>query len=148
MKKYVHYGHKSFDKNLFIPIINGRSFLTKPIGGLWASPIDAEYGWKNWCKDEEFCKCEDENSFTFTLTNNARVLYINDISDTDNLPELNPDISSEFKISSWVCLDFEKLKEEYDAIEIKISGRGIYFGLYGWDCDSILIMNPDIIEVI
>ena len=142
MKKYIHYGHRSFNRNLFIPIANRRN-LAKPIGGLWASAVDADYGWKDWCEDSDFRKCENENSFIFTLSDNARVLYIDNISDTDNLPKT----SGEFKLCSWVCLDFEKLKDEYDAIEVKISGDGIYFGLYGWDCDSILIMNPDIIEV-
>ena len=143
MKKYIHYGHKSFNKDLFTPIINRRN-SAKPSGGLWASATDAEYGWKNWCEDSDFRKCENENSFIFTLSDNARVLCINNISDTDNLPKTN----GEFKLCTWVCLDFEKLKEKYDAIDVKISGDGIYFGLYTWDCDSILIMNPDIIEVI
>lgn len=140
MRKYIHYGHKSFDKDLFTPIVNKRN-SAKPVGGLWASATDADYGWKNWCEDSDFRKCEDENSFIFTLSDNARVLHIDNISDINNLPKID-------SICSWICLDFEKLKEEYDAIEVKISGNGIYFGLYSWDCDSILIMNPDIIEVI
>ena len=46
----------------------------------------------------------------------------------------------------WTTLDFEKLAQEYDAIEVLISGDpGLYYELYGWDCDSILIMNPEII---
>ena len=26
----------------------------KPYGGLWASDINAKYGWKSWCEDENF----------------------------------------------------------------------------------------------
>ena len=48
-----------------------------------------------------------------------------------------------------IFLDFEKLSKEYDAIEVNISEcRDLYYSLYGWDCDSIVIMNPDIIEEI
>lgn len=142
MKKYIHYGHKNFDRNLFVPIANRKDFA-KPIGGLWASATDAEYGWKDWCKDSNFCECKEENSFKFILSDNARVLKINTISDTKYLPKAD----STLKYCMWICLDFEKLKDEYDAIEIDISGDGIYFGLYGWDCDSILIMNPDVVII-
>ena len=46
-----------------------------------------------------------------------------------------------------MALDFEKLSKEYDAIEVFISkDEQLYWDLYGWDCDSILIMNSDIIE--
>ena len=44
------------------------------------------------------------------------------------------------------CLDFEKLSKDYDAIEVIDIGK-FYWALYGWDCNSILIMNPDIVEV-
>jgi hypothetical protein len=33
----------------------------------------------------------------------------------------------------------------YDGIEIEINSVDIYFDMYGWDVDSILIFNPDII---
>lgn len=45
-----------------------------------------------------------------------------------------------------VCFDFEKmLADGIDAVEIEIDE--LYYALYGWDCDSILIMNPDIVVV-
>ena len=48
--------------------------------------------------------------------------------------------------SSWILLDFEKLAETYDAVEVSISSDfDLYYKLYGWDCDSIVIMNPDVV---
>ena len=46
--------------------------------------------------------------------------------------------------------DFEKLLSDgVDAIELFISDdRELYWSLYGWDCDSILIMNPDVVREI
>lgn len=45
-------------------------------------------------------------------------------------------------------LDFEKLKEDYDAIEVLISKDSrLYWSLYSWDCDSLLVLNKDIIEL-
>ena len=44
-------------------------------------------------------------------------------------------------------LDFEKLAEQYDAIKVSISSDyRLYRALTGWDCDSILIMTPDIVN--
>ncbi len=142
-KKYIHYGHKSFDRNRFMPIRNERCF-TKPRGGLWASPVDAEYGWKKWCDENEFRECNLDNSFTFTLSPEARVLYIGNIGDLDGLPQ----VKNEFSYSGWCQLDFEKLLEMgYDAVEISISADNrLYWALYGWDCDSIVILNPNVIE--
>jgi hypothetical protein len=46
-------------------------------------------------------------------------------------------------------LDFEKLARDYDAVEILAgSNVDLYYAFYGWDCDSILIMNPYVIKEI
>ena len=141
-KRYIHYGHKSFDRNRFVPIRNRRVF-TKPDGGLWVSPINAEYGWKQWCEENEFRECRTGNSFTFTLTPDAKVLYL---CSADSLGSL-PQIKDELALSDWCMLDFEKLLElGYDAVEISITASPqLYWSLYGWDCDSILVMNPEVI---
>ena len=144
METYIHYGHKNFERNLFLPIQNGY-FLSKPTGGLWASNIKAKWGWKDWCKSEHFRDCNTSNSFSFTLSNKAKILRI---TSAEQL-KLIPQIKSNFPFLSWVLPDFEELAKEYDAIEVYISySWKLYCDLYGWDCDSILIMNPDIIKVI
>ena len=48
-----------------------------------------------------------------------------------------------------VVPDFEKMVEDgVDAIKLNLSKGDyeLYYEFYGWDCDSILIMNPDIIR--
>lgn len=152
-KKYIHYGHSSFDRNLFTPIRN-REMLTKPSGGLWASAVDAKRGWKDWCTENDFSTDRLSESFEFTLSENARVLHIYDVEQLADLPETEQDLSL------WYCLDFEQLLNDgWDAVEVHLSedssniekyilGNTLYCMLYGWDCDSILIMNPDIVEVI
>lgn len=112
-------------------------------GGLWASGINAKYGWKDWNESEKFAECNKENSFIFTLSDSANVLYINSVKDLENLPKT---LQNAFCFTSWISLDFEKLAEIYDAVEVNISNDyDLYYKLYDWDCDSILIMNPDVV---
>lgn len=153
MKEYIHYGHKYFNKNIFNKIKNDL-WIIKPIGGLWASPVDTKYGWKNWCEENDFRECNEENSFKFTLSKNANVCHIYSVKDLENLPrqELPPE---HYSVNRKYILDFENMVNSgYDAIELHLSEEvrvsdnfmdNLYWQLYGWDCDSILIMNPDII---
>ena len=140
-KKYIHYGHKHFQPEMFCPISN-RGQWVKPNGGLWASPMDASFGWKDWCYGSNFRECNVENSFTFTLSESARVLVIDNNESLLKLPQIVP----EYMHDLWCMLDFEKLVDEYDAIELDMSSDGrLYWSLYGWDCDCILVMNPNVV---
>ena len=137
--EYIHYGHKHFEVNEFEPISN-RELFPKPFGGFWASPVNAEYGWKDWNESEHFRECKLENSFKFRLNEKAKVLRIKSVNDLEELPK------AQDGFGYMVILDFEKLAEQYDAIEVTIGyDRYLYYALYGWDCDSILIMNPDVV---
>lgn len=51
--KFIHYGSKEFDKDRFTEIHN-IPMCNKPSGGLWASPVGVEFGWKEWCEDNDF----------------------------------------------------------------------------------------------
>lgn len=145
-KTYIHYGHSEFSKELFNPIKNNN--FVKPMGGFWASDINAKRGWIDWCRDEDFRLDRLSSSFKFKLSDNARVLLIEQISKLNGLP-LTEEGLIIFDIAGTIYIDFEKLMENYDAIEVIISSDyNLYYTLYGWDCDSILIMNPDIVEPI
>lgn len=140
--KYKHYGHTSFDKSAFEPIKN-IPMLTKPNGGFWACKDDAEASWKEYCDEATTISIDENNFFCFVLSDDAKVLKIDSYEILEGLPQFKNSLRS---VSQWVFLDFEKLSLEYDAIEVLISeDHAIYDALYGWDVDSILIMNPDII---
>jgi hypothetical protein len=124
--------------------------MVKPKGGLWGSPIGCRFGWKEWCKSSKYKECSDENSFHFKLTEDANILTICSVNDLDDLPKAESPFSC---ISSWILLDFENLmKNGVDAIQVNMSDdrntdiiNRLYFRLYGWDCDSILVMNKEVI---
>lgn len=145
MKTYIHYGHNKFERDKFVYPYN-RRYFNKPFGGLWASRTDAECGWKDWCEQENFRECSINNSFLFTISDNANILYINCVEDVKKLPNQNLDLT----LTTIKTVDFEQLiVNGIDAIEFNISNDdGLYMALYGWDCDSTLILNPDIIKTI
>ena len=148
-KRYIHYGHNDFSKEAFAPIKN-RRVSNKPYGGLWASPVDAPFGWKNWCKDAGFRECSEENSFEFSIAPEAKILVIDSSAKAKRLPQ-RPLSVDELGIRGLlpVTPDFERLAEVCDAIEFRLSDdRSLYHTMYCWDCDSILIMNPDIIRAV
>ena len=141
-REYIHYGHDHFDVEIFDTVSNHGGLWVKPGGGLWASPVDAEFGWKDWNHGSKFVRCDDNNSFTFRLSDEARVLVI----DSDEILDGLPQRKEEYKRNMWCLLDFEKISEDYDAIELVLSADSrLYWSLYGWDCDCILVMNPNVV---
>lgn len=140
-KKYIHYGSQAFNPERFDEIKN--NMPTKPTGGLWASPIDANFGWREWNAESHFMTCNKENSFVFTLSEKAKVERMYMLSDVDSLPQRDLGYST-----NMVAINFEAcVNQGIDAIELCTLGNGLYWALYGWDCESIIVLNKDVIEV-
>lgn len=145
-KEFIHYGHICFRKRLFEPVANYEYYFTKPIGGLWGSPIDG-FGFKVWCEIEGYEKPDHyfDRWFKFKLTDDAKIFVLdgNDIEEIKHIPSIvnnhpNIDIKEYF-------IDFKEASKKYDAIFL--ANEALYhYLLYGWDCDSILIMNPDVVD--
>lgn len=150
---YIHYGSTHFRPEAFVEPKN--TGWVKPAGGLWAclKNNDKAYTWKDWNESECFTDCSEENSFSFTLKDNTNVHYIYTDYDLYKLPILHDDIERINHRCGFI--DFEKcLQMGIDAIELRYFGDWgkslhndtLYWDLYGWDCDCILILNPDCIE--
>ena len=142
---YIHYGADKFEKEKFKPIKNCDCW-SKPFGGFWASRDGDEDGWRTWCEDQDFYPEKLEHSFIFTIKPSANVIEIANEEDILKLPQWKP-VAGSIKYCRSFYPDFEEcLRKGIDAIEITNINEA-YMGLYGWDCNSILIMNPDIVEV-
>ena len=147
---FVHWGHREFDINLFQNIKN-REMFVKPSGGLWASPFDTDYSWKQWCDDNNFNhtigidKYVDTNKFYFKLKENSNILVVDKTSKLSELPKCEYG----FNMVDMVIIDFEKLSKVYDAMIVLMSNdKNLYWDLYGWDVDSILVFNKNCVEMI
>lgn len=143
---YIHYGNTYFDPKKGFPIKNEVDW-SKPIGGLWASRKNASFGWKDWCAVEEFRECNYDNSFEFIIKDESKVSVISSLHQLHLLPKLKNQ-NSVFGYH----IDFERcVQSGIDAIELcwygneykNVSSGDLNFALTGWDCDSIVVLNPD-----
>lgn len=141
----IHYGAKKFVPKKFFPVKN--SDWKKPKkGGLWTSPVDSKWGWKDWNDSEQYIKCDKYNSFTISLKSNAKIFVINSHEDFINAPLING-------YNDTMVLDFELISKKYDAIWLTEEGEfktryNVKNNLYGWDCETVLVMNPNCFNVI
>ena len=153
---WITYGSDKFDKNKFEPItLNWRTQLNnKPAsGGLWACPLNAEYGWKDWCQDEDFNTSSLDKSFTFKLKYCAPIYVIDTKEDLINISTKKADEA----LYNLYCIDYERLMDEgFCGIyvtkngsrlrsDIRIGDKTI-LGLSCWDVESICVFYPEVIE--
>ena len=141
--EFVHFGSSRLDRNKFKDI-SEENYCggLKPRGGLWGSNESVEsYGWRKWCRDNEY-ECDTSSYFRFRLKDSARLLVVtgDELLEQNHLYAMGHPPSSTFK-------DWTSIRERYDAVYIAAgSDRDLYFKYYGWDCDSILVLNFDSIE--
>ncbi|MDR6548502.1 hypothetical protein J2810_004592 [Chryseobacterium rhizosphaerae] len=141
----IHYGSSRYKEELFRPITN--DLFDKPSGGLWTSPVNSEYGWREWAKSADFKHYEDHESFQIMLKKTAKVLIIDKPKDLESIPQRKDIPEMQF----FRYLDFENITNEYDAIYLTLNGlwrtkdylQDSEHKLYSWDCESVIIMNKD-----
>jgi len=161
--RYIHYG-----SNEYIPFAGVRNIRNwqKPEGGLWASREGDPDGWEAWCRKEGYQLHLLEKHFSFSLVSGSRVLPLENETQLIDLPKQKPwqpkDLSwmetlradqiptpeqmDEWLRPNWCLLDFEKMAKSYDAIEL-VNAGAFRQSLNLWDCNCILVMNPDIVRV-
>lgn len=146
--KCIKYGSKSFNRKKFNPIKN-KDWI-KPSGGLWASPIKSNWGWKDWCKSQEFQL--EKLSIFFKFTFKGKAFVINNLEDSAKLPwKPNPILPKKLILNSSFSfayvIDFELLSKKYDGVFLTVQGEfetrfPRKYSLYGWDCETLLVLNP------
>ena len=136
----IHYGSDKFIPEKVLPVKNDNWVKPKRDGGLWTSPIDSKWGWKDWNDCEQFRDCDEQNSFTVYLKPDAKIFVIDSLEDLKDAPLIDG--------YSKRVLDFEFLAQKYDAIWLTEKGQNethlsYPIDLYGWDCETVLILNAD-----
>lgn len=157
---FITYGFH-VDKEKFKPISpeNKRYLMNKPDGGLWASPVDSEWGWKDWCEAEDFRTESFEVWTKWKLKDPSKILIIDSYEDFEKLMDKYGSCNKIF--TSMYFLDFWKIKEDgWDGILLTDKGntechfpyqenyKGTNINLNSWDCESIVVWEWDQIKVI
>lgn len=155
---YRHYGAEKYDPDKVSSIKNRYDGFNKPYGGLWASDIKSIRPWKTWCQNEGFHTGTLDKYFEFQLKDTARVLRFENKEQVGQFlknPQYKKYVEEKKLDNPWFSkdkcpiIDFEKIVEAFDAIEIMAgSDEKLYDAFYGWDCDSIVILNKEVIEPI
>lgn len=135
-----HYGSDTYLPEKVLPVQNSKWIKPKKEGGCWTSPVDSKWGWKDWNEGEQFAECNERNSFTICLKETAKIFVIDSLEDLKNAP-LTDGYSTR-------VLDFEAIAKYYDAIWLTEKGQNAThfsypLNLCGWDCETVLILNPD-----
>lgn len=139
----IHYGNSEYNKRK-VKKIKNQNWI-KPQGGLWTSPVDSEFGWKDWCEAENFRDCEEGNSFKLKFKTGTKIAIIDSLPDLEGMP-FQPN-NAVFSITKFI--DYEYLvKIGVDAIWLTANGQwktrlSSSVNLYGWDCDTVFIMNKN-----
>lgn len=141
---YIHRGHDMFyPQALQAPDwISARSL--KPECALFACKQETD-DWIKWCLSEGYGTEEGwQPNFVFTLSDNANLLVIDDISKYRNLYPYYREDRPYGIVYNW-----KDVREQYDAVYIDLSAdyRLIEkFPLY--DVNQLIVFNPDVVEVI
>lgn len=108
----------------------------------------SEYGWARWCAENMPCLLSKASSFSFTLRPDANVIRLRGVADVLDLVNMRPEfVTNPLQDNYKVCLDFERMVGSgVDVLEISIKKLDQMFE--GWDCDSLLVMNPDVVVTI
>ena len=152
-KKYVTYLEDEFNYRKLVDYkyVNDEiNSLNKPTGCLWASPVDASYSWMDYCTDNEILLDRFNHSIEFNIKEGNKILEIG-MKDVENYGK------QESYINNYIVddrLDFKKLYNDgIVAVELLDACIGHCFinkleaNFNAWDCDSIVILNPECINI-
>lgn len=162
--KFIHYGSSSFDPDKFKQVedVPENYFKVKPDGGFWASPLDSKNGWHDWCVRENYFDCHIKKQDCFIFEFTGKIKIIDSYDDLENMPWFNwleeSIFGRKFGTERWfssigLTISFETAKDYYDAILLTNKGMQITRFTHPmstnlWDCESLLVLNPEHIKKI
>jgi hypothetical protein len=139
MNRFIHYGCDVYKPREFKEIQNSTWFETKPEGGLWVCPIDSEFSWQMWSSREEVMVYKLDTCFTLQLKCNAKVYIIRDLDSLKDIVTIDEDKN--------IRTNYEQLALKYDLVwltnEGRLNTRQTFPGTFGWDCESLIILNKN-----
>tara|TARA_R100001086_G_scaffold99295_1_gene49531 strand:+ start:298 stop:714 length:417 start_codon:yes stop_codon:yes gene_type:complete len=133
----IHYTDNTAWQLLPITVANGSH--TKPWGALWTSPAGSNRSWSEWCQDQEFGI--DRLAVGVTLdVSLERALVINSQAD---LLKLDWRQDGRYKYPDWESM----ANRGVDVVHLTANGLdATRYELYGWDCESVVVLNSQAVS--
>jgi len=147
--RVVHYTKEAgFElRPITIKNVGTEGIWGKPEGGLWASPVDSKFGWQDWCRAKDFRDTGKQLRVILDIDTGS-FITINSQADLSQLPWYPPLAG----LNLMEAIDFEKLAAGVvDGVYLTEQGQWATRSshprsLYGWECESILILNERCIK--
>ena len=139
-------GSEAFDPARWMPISNRHGWGVKPTGGLWTAPMrDKGTAWTEWCEMEHYGNPEAPLT-SITPDPDAVVFRVDDLPGLVIFERRYPLGGERSRIPMFPHVDWEKAATEIDAVWLTEAGqhrtRFTEPGLYGWDCETVLWLQP------
>ena len=154
--RYITLGKKGVFNKKLINFDLKNNLINKPRSAFWASPLwkDRAYlsDWHRFCIEENFYVGAYDFGFTFSLKEEAKIYVIDDVQDLEFLVNIYPlDKSLRFESKFFKFIDFEAVAVTYDGILLTEKGEmetrlSSTCNLYGWDVESLVLFNADVID--
>lgn len=159
-KEYFHFGTDNIRRELWLDLYmqNNYTNYSKPLGGLWCSPIN-NYNFCDWLiyKEEEMpydydTYVSNRKSCLVKFKDNKKLLAINTKNDFKNLKDSGMTITLDtpiriFKIYDYIYIkelpDYEKINSYYDLLYISPFADET---LYQYSVNTMLALKIDSIE--
>lgn len=166
MTKYISIGHHiSIDS--ITPITNTKfKALPKPNGGLWLStytPNEEFLSEWDMASNDMFGSNDHKPCSLITLKESTRIYTINSHADLTpfvnkyKVIEKDPALQGILSTLEFAPIDFETVCKDYDCIHLTSigqcrtrfsAGKDSPYSLYGWDSESLLVLNKECIDTI
>ncbi len=143
--RLVHYSEHLVERVYAVeqPVMPPRDFGPKP-KGLWLSDED-DYGWREWCADNDFGDDRLKIAHEVTIATDARVLTITSAHGLDAFTDLYGAPVDDRRFAYWI--DWPAVAQVHQGILItpyiyarRMAPEATWY--YPWDCASGCIWDP------
>ncbi len=144
------YGDKEFNKDLIRTHLKP-NYANKPTEAFWGSPENAEYGWKEWCKSENYGDYNFDHPIRWKLKDGSKIYTINlkSVTTINGISKLSRYIIIPNELKSMIYLNYRQMRNDnIAAVELLDARVGHLFrnrieiSFNGWDCESIVVLDP------
>lgn len=143
-------GQVPFDLRCIEPVRN--NWTNKPDGGLWLSPLSPDgvrTVWQEWCAKIGMPGLCGEVATRVEVRHDSRFLIIDSYRDLAVAAERWGRHDTFGFSDDTVLFDFEKLSQSFDGVYLTAKGevetRFSKPHLYGWDFESVLVLNDTVL---